>query len=695
MAVGDALGIGLSGTLTTQREMATTSHNIANANNEDYSRQRVIKTTRNPQHFSTGAVGGGVKISSIRRIHNEFLTSNVRDNTSLTNLFKVGHQLTSQVDEFLSDPKAGMGLALQEFFDSVTGVANEPSSSTARQVMLSQATTLTNRFHDIDSRLQDLRLATNKQTNNIITEINFLAESIGKLNQSITLAQQSTGQPANDLLDQRDSVLKDLSKLINVTTKEQDNGAVNVFIGNGQTLVLGFTPAKLKAVVNEFDSSKVDVVFISEGSKSDITKFISGGELGGILEFQHEIINGAQNELGRISLALATTFNEQHESGLDLKSNYGKKFFNRLNHMPEVISGTKNNGDYSISAKITDVGKVTASDYRLEYTGDQFHLIRVNDNVTVKKFSNFPQEISADGFSLTLESGGVIETGDSFLIRPTHLAAKNIEVLIKDSTEIAAASAIRANSAITNIGDGELELDFIDVSDLKNEHEGSVEMNDDGTVKIASSGEPATSRIAFNLDDSSEETAIPSNITINILDNNQLQIVDNSSSGNSSVSNSKILSDPISYDANEELSLSPVLKGKRLAVTAKLKGNLVAGDSFTIELNSNAMGDNSNILSLANLHRANNLIEGRANFNQAYGELVSRVGARTHELDVNAEAQQVLLNQSIKEKETVSGVNMDEEAAKLIRLQTQFKANAQVIASADRTFQDLMSVLRR
>jgi len=319
----------------------------------------------------------------------------------------------------------------------------------------------------------------------------------------------------------------------------------------------------------------------------------------------------------------------------------------------------------------------------------------VNDNVTVKKFSNFPQEISADGFSLTLESGGVIETGDSFLIRPTHLAAKNIEVLIKDSTEIAAASAIRANSAITNIGDGELELDFIDVSDLKNEHEGSVEMNDDGTVKIASSGEPATSRIAFNLDDSSEETAIPSNITINILDNNQLQIVDNSSSGNSSVSNSKILSDPISYDANEELSLSPVLKGKRLAVTAKLKGNLVAGDSFTIELNSNAMGDNSNILSLANLHRANNLIEGRANFNQAYGELVSRVGARTHELDVNAEAQQVLLNQSIKEKETVSGVNMDEEAAKLIRLQTQFKANAQVIASADRTFQDLMSVLRR
>ncbi len=694
MAGNDALGIGLSGTLTTQREMATTSHNIANANNDGYSRQRVLKTTREPQHFSNGAVGSGVKISSIRRVHDEFLTNNVRDNTSLTNSFKIGHQLTTQVDELLSDPKAGMGLVLQEFFDSVNGVANEPSSTTARQVMITQANTLTNRFHDLDTRLTDLRLATNKQTTHIVREINFLGKSIAKLNTTITLAQQSTGQPANDLLDKRDVVLKELSSLINVITKEQDDGSINVFIGNGQTLVLGLTPSKLDVVVNEFDSSKVDVVFVGEGTKTDITKFISGGDLGGLLEFQKDIINGSQNELGRISLALATTFNEQHESGLDLKSNFGKKFFTGLNTtMPEVISGTTNKGDFQISAKITDISKVTASDYRLEYTGKQYLLIRVNDNTTLSESVDFPSEVSVDGFLLKLDSGGTIKPGDSFLIRPSHVAAKNIEVLISNTTEIAAASPVRSKSGISNLGDAELELDFLEVTDLGEVKQKTVDMNDDGTVKIAQSGQVATSHIAFNIDDTVTENTGPTNIMIKILGNNQLQIIDKSSA--SSDDSVKVLSDPITYDASDDIFLTPVLNGKQISVSAKLKGDLVAGDSFTIEFNDNAMGDNTNILSLAKLHRANNLIEGRANFNQAYGEMVSRVGTRTHELDINAEAQQVLLNQSIQAKEAVSGVNMDEEAAKLLRLQTQFKANAQVIAAADKTFQEVMSVLRR
>jgi len=692
---GDVLGIGLSGTLTTQRELATTSHNIANASTEGYSRQRVDKTTRNPQQLSNGALGRGVQISSIRRNHDEFLTTNVRDNTSLANSFKIGHQLTVQVDELLSDPKAGMGIVLQGFFDSVNGVANEPGSTTARQVMISSANTLTNRFHNIDSRLQDLRLAGNKQTKNITTDINYIAATIGKLNQSITLAQQSTGQPANDLLDKRDILLQDLSEKINVTTKEQDDGAINVFIGNGQTLVLGINASRLDTVFNEFDSSKVNVVFVGNNSRTDVTRFISGGELGGLLEFQHDIIDKTQNELGRISLALATTFNEQHESGLDLNSNYGGKFFNGLDSaLPEVISGTDNKGNYQLSAKITDTTKVTISDYRLEYSDSEFHLIRLDDNVTIKKFSSLPIEISQDGFSLTIDSGDSIVDGDSFLIRPTRLASKNIEVLITDSNKIAASAPVRAVSAITNLGNATLDLKIVDVNNLKGEEIPVVDFNDDGSVKISNEGEHATSKIAFNVDDISKnknrDNNKPSNIKIKIMENNQLQIMDESNPGGP-----KVLSGLISFKSNEDITLTPILNGKQLSVTAQLKGDLVAGDTFTIEFNSNATGDNTNILSLARLHRANNLIEGRANYNQAYAELVSKIGSRTHALDINADAQQVLLNQSIQAKETVSGVNLDEEATKLLKLQTQFKANAQVISVANEMFQEVMNVLRR
>ncbi|MFV1983667.1 MAG: flagellar hook-associated protein FlgK [Thiohalomonadales bacterium] len=693
MPSGDVLGIGLSGTLTTQRELATVSHNIANASTEGYSRQRVDKTTRNPQQLSNGALGRGVRISSVRRLHDEFLTNNVRDNTSLTNSFKTGFQLTSQVDELLSDPKAGMGLVLQEFFDSVNGVSNEPGSTTARQVMISTANTLTNRFHNIDTRLQDLRLGGNKQTKNITNDINHIASTIAKLNQSITLAQQSTGQPANDLLDKRDMLLQDLAEKINVTTKEQDDGALNVFIGKGQTLVLGNESSRIDVVTNEFDSSKVDIVFVGNNSRSDITRFISGGELGGLLEFQYDIVDTTQNELGRISLALATTFNEQHESGLDLNSNYGAKFFNGLDSSsPDVISGAHNKGDYQLSALITDVTKVSASDYRLEYNDNEYSLIRLNDNVTVKKFANFPEEFSADGFSLKLESGGTVANGDSFLIRPTHHAAKNIEVLITDSNKIAASAPVRSSGSISNLGSGRLELAFVDVNNLEGEQENLVGYNNDGSIKIAVSGEQATSKIAFSVDDIAEDSKELSNITIKILDNHQLQIIDDS---NADSSGSKILSGPINYQENEDLILTPILNGKQLSVSAKLKGDLVAGDTFSIEYNNNAIGDNTNILSLARLHRANNLIEGRINYNEAYAEMVSKVGTRTHELDVNADAQQVLLNQSIQAKETVSGVNLDEEATKLLKLQTQFKANSQVIATADKMFQELMAVLRR
>jgi len=688
---GDILGIGLSGTLTTQREMATTSHNIANANTEGFSRQRVGKTTRNPQQLSNGALGRGVKISSVRRVHDEFLTNNVRDNTSLANSFNIGHQLTVQVDALLSDPKAGLGLVLQDFFDSVSGVANEPGSTTARQVMISSAKTLTNQFHNIDSRFQDLRLASNKQTKNITNDINHIAATIAKLNQSITLAQQSSGQPANDLLDKRDTLLQELSEKINVRTNEQDDGAINVFIGNGQTLVLGIESSKLDTVPNEFDSSKVNVVFVGRNSKADITRFITGGDLGGLLEFQQDIIDKTQNELGRIGLALATTFNDQHESGLDLNSEYGEKFFNGLDSdLPEVIAGTRNKGNYQLSAKITDVTNVTSSDYRLERTNGKFHLIRLDDSVTIKEFSNFPIEISEDGFSLKLDSGDSIEEGDSFLIRPTRLAAKNIEVLIADSNKIAAAAPVRAISSISNLGNATLDLKIIDVNNLKGEETAVVDFNDDGSIKISKEGEHATSKIAFNIDVDPNRGSGPANITIKIMAGNKLQLMDKSHPGAP-----KMLSGPISFNPNENLTLTPIFNGKQLAVTAHLNGNVVEGDTFDIEFNANASGDNTNILSLARLHRANNLIEGRANYNQAYAEMVSKVGSRTHELDVNAQAQQVLLNQSIQAKETVSGVNLDEEATKLLKLQTQFKANAQVIAAGNDMFQEIMNVLRR
>ena len=316
------------------------------------------------------------------------------------------YRLASQVDNLLADPQAGLAPSLQRFFGAVSDVANDPSSIPARQVLLSEAQSLADRFHYLDQRLESLRNGVNTQITNTVSEINGLASGIAAMNRDIALALGTgAGQPPNDLLDQRDELVRQLAERVAVTTVPQDDGALNVFIGNGQTLVVGGNASRLDVVGNPYDPTRKEVAITAGPISSIVSDMLTGGTLGGALQFRNEMLDSAQNALGRAAIGLAATFNDQHRLGQDLNNALGGDFFTAIdNSSPRVLSTSA----ATVSVSVPDVNALTTSDYRLDYDGATYTVTRLSDNAAVYSIAAFPGANAPRGLTLTLTAGVVV-----------------------------------------------------------------------------------------------------------------------------------------------------------------------------------------------------------------------------------------------------------------------------------------------
>ncbi len=647
MATGDLLGVGVSGLLAFQRSLATTGHNISNVNTPGYSRQRVDLVSNIPQPSGDGFIGTGVQVSTVQRIYDNFLTGQVQSATSSSSQLQTYSSLAGQVDNLLADPTAGLNPSLQRFFDAVHTAAADPASIPARQVLLSQANTLTNSFHYLDQQLSTLRTGINTQITNSVADINNLASGIAKLNQQIVLAKGlAGGQPPNDLLDQRDALVAKLSEQVSVTTVDQNDGAQNIFIGTGQTLVVGGNASKLSVVSNPYDVTRYEVA-LSTGPITSITSdYITGGKLGGALDFRKEMLDPTQNALGRVAIGIATTFNDQHKLGQDLKGVLGQDFFNALGSIsPKVYSASA----ATLTASVSNVNALTTSDYRLDYNGANYTLTRLSDNAVISSvpFGAFPQTIASEGLTLTLTAGAV--AGDSFLIQPTRTAAKDISVVTNDPTRIALAGplvtseATNANGLPTNLGTGKISA---------------------GNV---------TNTTALPL-------AVPITLTFDS-GTNQFNIT--GGPGGS------IAYNPATDSAGKTFTFAGFG-----GVTFSLSGVPSNGDSFSINNNTSGVSDNRNGLQLADLRNQNKLGNSSATYEGAYGQLIADVGSTASRVDVSAKAQKTLLDNVTASRDSVSAVNLDEEAANMLRFQQAYQAAAQVISVSNTLFQSLISAVR-
>jgi flagellar hook-associated protein 1 len=576
MATG-ILGSAVSGLMAFQRSLDTTSHNIANVNTEGYSRQRVELGTMPAQFIGSGYVGNGVKIENIARSYDQFITNQLRSSASAFGDADRYAQLSSQVDNLLADPTTGMAPVIKSFFNSVNDVADDPSSVPARQVMVSEAEILTQRFSTMNGRFDQLRSQVNQNINVMVESVNSLATEMAELNRAIAIesGRTSNNQLANDLMDERDRLLTQLAEIVDFAVVPAKNNMLNIFIGQGQPLVLDGAAAQLQAQPDELDSTHIEIgLQWAKGNVQIITSQLAGGQISGTLRFRDEVLDPAQLKLGAVAASIAMEFNLVHandafgtgNNAFDLDGNPGEIFFTGLGSVP-VTAHPANTGEINVIFDAGKIGLIDASDYQLNVSGppDVYTLTRTSDDSTINLIlsgSNLiPNSVDDElpGISIALGATPPVP-GDSFLIRPAYYSAQNIKANITDPRKIAAATNVDA----------------------------------DGVSVI----------------------------------------------------------------------------------------------------NGPMPGDNRNALSLAGLEHKSGMYGGKATFNDTYGRIVSEAGALTNAARVSSSAQETLFNNAKDSWQNISGVNLDEEAANLIKFQQSYQAAAQLVAITNTLFDSLLNGIR-
>ncbi len=631
----DASRVAITGLQVFQRALATTSNNVANVGTEGYTRQRVDIVSRPTQRFGDGFFGSGARVSSVQRIEDQFLNARVQSSSSDVARLDSYLSLVQRTENLLSGSQGGLDSALQNFFNSFQDLSNDPASIPARQVVLSNTDTLVARFKDLDASYNDINQEINSRLRGGINDINSITSGIADLNRAIVEAKATTsGQGApNDLVDQRNVLLGRLSERVSVNTVELSDGSINVFIGGGESVVIGNLSRDLSAINDPANPGELRVGIEVGASTFDITDKITGGSVSGILDFRSEQLGEIRNQTGRLALVLANEFNTQHQAGLDINGALGAQYFSVA--LPQTIANQNNTGAATVSTGITDYTQLTTSDYELSFDGANYTLTRLSDGASTSAATG---PINFDGLQVNI--AGAAALGDSFLIQPTRDGASGINVLLTNTSQIAAASPVRTLESVGNLGSGVVTSpEILDISDP----------NLFDTVEIRFNT-PATTFDVVNVTDS---------LTI--------------AAG-------------VAYSSNADIDFN--------GIRVQIQNQPEAGDVFTVERNTGGVGDNTNAVALLGV-QASQTVGGTTTLQESYGALVSHIGTVSRQTSISSQTQQALFDRAVEARDAVSGVNLDEEAVDLVRYQQAYQAAAQVISTSNILFDTFLAAVRR
>ncbi|HAB86930.1 MAG TPA: flagellar hook-associated protein FlgK [Pseudomonas sp.] len=671
--MADLLSIGLSGLAASKTQLSITGHNITNVNTPGYSRQDATQATRSPQFSGAGYIGSGTTLVDVRRTYSEFLTSQLRSSTSLNRDVEAYKSQIDQLDSLLAGTTTGITPSLQKFFSALQTAAEDPANIPARQLVLAEAEGLARRFNTVYDRLSEQNNFTNKQMAAVTDQVNRLAGSIGSLNEAIAIAAANGKQP-NDLLDARDEAVRQLSGYIGVTVVPQDDSSFNVFIGSGQPLVVGSEVARLEVVPGQGDPNRHEVQFISGGSRQGITSQITGGELGGLIRYREEVLDSTMNSLGRLALSVSDQVNAQLGQGLDLKGQVGSALFGNYNDPALAklrVNAFVGNSNAQPLMNITDTSVLTTSDYLMEYDGSSYKVRRLSDNQLMTVAENpvgtlsFTDKNGRDqGFQVVL--GNPAPTaGDKFSLQPTRRGASDIKATLDQADQLAFAAPVRAQSTLQNSGTGAI--------------------GQPNLLSAPSPIDPAALAAAFE------------GLTLTY-DGSGLTLPTPAPAG--------LVLSPSTVTAGQTNTLNLTLttgtapNEQQYSFEFTLSGRPAAGDTFTFNYNQSGVSDNRNALKLVDLQSKQTVgvtagIAGSGfSFTDGYGELVERVGTLTAQARMDSEATGAILKQATDNRDSLSAVNLDEEAANLIKFEQYYNASALIIQVSRSLFDTLISIFR-
>ncbi|NJN50882.1 MAG: flagellar hook-associated protein FlgK, partial [Gammaproteobacteria bacterium] len=454
------INIGISGLRAHQAALATTGHNITNANSAGYSRQRVEISPQTPQFQGSAYLGRGAELASVTRVHSTFVTNQVRLDTAAFAEVEDFLSQIGQLDSLLADELTGLVPALQTFFGSLQAAASDPASIPARQLVLSETTGLVNRFNTMYDRLHAQQEGLTDLIGTAAERVSELSQGIGRLNSRIAESAGNGGAVANDLLDQRDELLRQLSEIVSVSVVPQSDGQLNVFVGKGQPLIVGGQISTLAATA----AGDITLVSSDDRAAQVITSSIAGGQLGGLLEFQDGVLNQALNHLGRIAIAVTESVNAVHRQGVTLDGVFGGDVFTAVNdptlayqRATPINVGSRPSG--ALFVGIADSSQLTAADYEIRFSlaGDgSFALVRSSDAKVMAEGTTaqgFPVTVAADGFEVRIDAG-TFRGGDRYRIQPSLHGGRDIAQVVRNARDLALATPVRVQTEIGNRGSG-------------------------------------------------------------------------------------------------------------------------------------------------------------------------------------------------------------------------------------------------
>lgn len=672
------ISIAMTGINAAQAGLLTTGNNISNLSTEGYTRQRTVQASNPSVMTGAGGIGQGVHVVTVERMFSQALTTQVLNAQTNVSALDTYYAQVSQIDNMLADKEAGLTPLMQKFFDAAQSVATNPSSISARQSMVSAAETMTTSFRSMYERLTEIEAGINSQVKDTVGLINTYSTQIADLNEKIISAGAIGGQPANDLYDKRDKLVADLNELVKVTVTSNTNGSYNVFVGSGQQLVVGSQVTRMSAEPASADRSRNVIGLVgATGNIQELPEsLISGGKLGGLLSFRSEALDASFNQLGLMTTSFTQTFNAQHALGRDLLGNangsasFVSQFFSV--GAPDVIPNSKNaTGSPTVSITLDPVttngtnyySNLTASDYRLSYESGALTLTRLSDNTSWSGASvgAINTQLAGNSQGFTLSAGaGTFANGDSYLIQPTRDAARHFAISDKiaaDPRLIAAGlSEAVAKVGVGNTGTGSVSS----VSYAAGFTTGSPLSLSYNEVAGSLSGFPATGTVDVTVGGTTKTYTMPL--------------------------------PSVRYTAGATTTIT-VNGGGWSGVSLVLSGTPDDGDSFTLAA-ATGVEDGRNIVKLGNLQTQNTMLGGNATYQDNYAAFVNDVGNKAASAEISSVAQTSLLKQAVAAREAVSGVNKNEEAAKLIEYQQAYQASAKVIEIASNLFDTLLSIGR-
>lgn len=685
-------GLGVQGLLVAKQSLDTVGHNIANVNTEGYSRQSTVQVTSGGQQFGNGFSGLGTQIDDVVRSFDKFSFVDLQSNTSNLSYNQFFLDSVTRVDQVISDNDTSITNILGQFFSALNSVSDNPNSLESRNHLIEVSKSMTSTFSRLDDQLNLQYRSLNNDVENIAQEMTALAKNLAETNAQIQQVwENGTKHLPNDLLDQRDRLVLEISEYTDVSTVHLDNGGINLFIGTGQPLVLGSTALQVDAIVGRTDNAKLELAISSKGTTQRLRGDLMGGKIQAVYNFRDNVLDKTFNQLGQTAIGIGHLVNEQQKLGLDLNMQVGANFFNDVNSSDAMaqraLIANDGLGEATLGVQIEDASLLTTDDFELKVLSYavgppesvQFQLTNLGDGTQLTLPAAGAQDLSVSrnidvaqyGFSINVDSVSATDpllADKRFELRPTRFGAQLFETQISDSSLVAAAgNQILITEGATNTGVSKSRITQITAPN---------DVNYPSPEDVTTT--PVTAAKGLRI----EVTEAPlGTFTYQVLD------------ANTGVPIEEPLGTPLTGLAFTPPQQTISHAGFDIEISIEDTAAL-DNYTFTLDYNETGVGSNENALVMAAFQTDKTLNKGRSTFQDNYALLSSDIGTITSSADVRVQSSEVLFEQASNRVTSFSGVNLDEEAADLLKYQTAYNAAAKIVSVADELMETLLSALR-